>query len=140
LRLLHADAVLIVDPSAVANPPLRIEHKHFWGADGAEQVGDAVVGVLEDRETQVMLPSEAADVAQLVVLVGVDAEDGHTPAGVIAADLVEAAGVEFDQRAIDAEEGDDDELTVPPVAEPTFGAAVVAQGEIGDGGAGRQRS
>src|SRR5262249_765521 len=82
---------------------------------------------------------EAADVAQPIALVGVDADNRHAVRSVLRLELVKPLGIELDQRTIDAEEGEDDELLITPVAEPALGPAMVAQGDFLDRGAGRGR-
>src|SRR5439155_6601984 len=47
---LHADQVLIVDPSTVAKAALAVEDEHFRGARGAEPLDDGAFDLAQNGE------------------------------------------------------------------------------------------
>ena len=70
------DGVLVVDAAAVADNAAFVEHEHFRRARGPEPVGEDVADVLQHGEGDVVGTHVTGHVADAVLGVGVDADEG----------------------------------------------------------------
>ncbi len=132
-------AVLIVDAADVTHDALAIENEDLRIARRGQLVGQLIVQILEQWKRDTVHLGELSHLGQRVLAIGVDAKERHAFAFVFLGEFGEPRAIQFAQRTLDAEEGDDDELRLFQLRERVRLAAKVLQREFFDLLADRRR-
>ncbi len=126
------EAVLIVNPPAVANAVVLVEHDHLGRPRGTGGVGHCLVQVLEDRKFDLVHAGEGGDFGHRVLAIGVDAQEHHAARLVLGRQLDQPRRIELGQRALGAQEGQHHDLVLGHFVERVGLAVEVAEREVFD--------
>lgn len=103
---------LIVDSTLVADGSQCVENERFGRARCAELVGHLVADVFQNREREVVLPSEGVDFGDRILAVRVDADQRDAFLRELDRQFLQAVRVKFCQRALGAQKDDGHSLVL----------------------------
>ena len=112
LRALDSHAELIVDPAAITNRALGVEHEDLGRAHGAKLVGQFAICVEQDRELDLALLDVALHVFGRVLHVRDDPHHGHPLLRNLRGNLGQPRTVHPGQWAFGPQERDDDQFLI----------------------------
>jgi hypothetical protein len=120
-----ADAELVVDFSVVADHAPLIENERFRRTESAELVGDMVARIFQYGERDPAFGFKMGDGLQRILLVGVDRDELNVAGFVFAGEFGQSRSIHFRERAVDADESDNDRLAIFPVGQRVSRAQAV---------------
>ena len=74
-RTMDAKAELVVDPPAIPDDPVRVQHEDLRRPLDGQPIGQLVAHVFQQRERQVVLPGKPGQRRGGILLIGVNAEE-----------------------------------------------------------------
>lgn len=116
----------------IADHAVAIEDEGFRRPAGAELIGNLVLQILEDGKRQIQSTDLGADFGQVVLLVGVEADDRDSLVGQFGRKLLQPGGVELHQRAFGPGENDHQDRLVGEVLQRPFASAMVFEVQLGE--------
>ncbi len=132
LGLAETDAILIVHAPPIAHDAILVENENLGRADGAKAIGNHIAGVLENREWKVVPLGMRSDLGDRILLIRIDANEGHVFGLPFLGQLRQPWSVEVRQRALNARERHDNELRLRPVFERASPTTKIVQGKVVD--------
>src|SRR5262249_27426948 len=127
--------MLVVDPPAITQRALRVEHDALGRARHAERVGDAAIEVLDERELDPLFHRLRRHLRDRVVRTGIHRDELYALVAVVALEALQHGQVLRRGRAAAVDEDQDISLLYAKVAQTTGEVANVLEAQIANRGA-----
>ena len=108
--LLKSDAKPVVNASPILHAAVLVQDEYFGRPDGAKTIGDFVARIFQDRKPNSVALSVGRYFRDRVLVIRVDAHESHALRLISGRQLSQTRRVESGQRALGAQERDDDQF------------------------------
>ena len=104
------DAILVVDPSPIADAAVSIDHKHLRRPLRPQLVRHPIADVFEDGKVDLVKACVGGDFGDRILRIGVHADETNPLGLKVFRQAIQPGTVQLGQRALRTQEGDDQDV------------------------------